>query len=154
MTKKNLKSILANGKNKLARKIGFGFLLASPFLLATSCKNESECNDAWNPDCENYDPKYTLRQDSIRLTNQFRQDFVSIDAVLGNSFRFQFQPRLTGNTLKDSINATDGAVDDLFTMYGNPMTGATEEQNQIANKTKQTCVDWFAVNAQLGHPRD
>ena len=148
------KKCMINSKSNVVRNLGYALLLIAPVVMATSCKKEVVCNDYTDPNCENYDPNYALRQDSIRLTNQFRQDFVAIDASLGNDFLYQFQVRLNGNTLKDSVGATEGAVDKLHDMYGNPMTGATEAQNQIANKTKQTCVDWFAVCAQLGHPRD
>lgn len=89
MTKSNLKSILANGKNKLARKVGFGLLLASPFLLATSCKDNTGCDDPRDPACENYDPCYgvqdtynTKKANEATAANNVRSTFNEI-AVSG-----------------------------------------------------------------------
>ena len=157
-----MKKLLTNSKSNFARNLGLALVLIVPIICATSCKKDDpepvtpECTDYTNPACPNYDPYYVLRQDSARLTNKFRQDFVqmNLDAVLSNEFMIRFNALLEGNSLKDSVDGTDRAIDGLHTDYGNPIVGATTEQNAIIDSTKQTCVDWFSVYTQLGHTRD
>jgi hypothetical protein len=51
----------AGAKNTIERKAGFVLLMLSPLFFVTSC--EKKCNEPWNPDCQNYDPFYTAKQD-------------------------------------------------------------------------------------------
>jgi hypothetical protein len=151
----NLKSLFANNKSKVARNVVKVALVASPLLMAASCEKPKVCVDPENPDCENYDPKIALRKDSARLTAQFRSDFEAMnsDEVLKSAFISQFFPRLQEKTLKDSVNASEGAVRKMHDAYGNPMEGANEEQNRLTNNLEKTCIDWFEVCAKLGHSR-
>ena len=155
-----MKKILTNSKGNVIRNIGFTLLFIVPIVMATSCKEkETPCTDYTNPDCENYDPERVriegLQADSAALTTQFRQDFNTLrsDPMLKAEFDPKFNARLEGNTLKDSVDATDESIDVIYLNYGNPIVGATQEQNTMVNNTKQTCVDWFDVYAQLGHTR-
>lgn len=155
-----MKNLFPNSKSNLARNLGLALLFIVPIVMATSCKEkETPCTDYTNPDCENYDPERVriegLQADSAALTTQFRQDFNTMmsDAVLNGDFTPRFNLLLEGNTLKDSVDATDLSIDAMYNDYGNPITGATTEQNTMVNNTKQTCVDWFDVYAQLGHTR-
>jgi len=155
---KKIKKLWANPKSEIARSVVKIAFVAAPLIAAFGCKHEpTPCTDYTNPDCPNYDPYYTLRQDSARLTGKFRQDFVQMnsDAMISNSFMWRFNNHLQGSTvLKDSVDATDIAIDEMHTAYGNPITGATTEQNAIVDSTKQTCVDWFSVYTELGHTRE
>lgn len=155
-----VRNLWANAKNKAAAKAGYALLLIAPVVMATSCKKEVVCNDYTDPNCENYDPARVrteqLKADSTALTAKFRQDFIQMnsDVTLSNSFMWRFNNHLQGSTvLKDSVNSTDLAIDEMHTAYGNPISGATTEQNAIVDNTKKTCVDWFAVCEQLGHTR-
>lgn len=158
-----MKKILTNSKSNVVRNLGLALLLIAPIVMQTSCKKDDPepvtpaCTDYTNPNCPNYDPYYVLRQDSARLTGKFRQDFVQMnsDEMISNSFMWRFNNHLQGSTiLKDSVDATDIAIDEMHVAYGNPITGATTEQNATVDSTKQTCVNWFNVYTQLGHTRD
>ena len=157
-----MKKLLTNSKSNFARNLGLALVLIVPIICATSCKKEeSPCTDYTNPDCENYDPARVrteqLRADSAALTGKFRQNFNAIKAepILNTDFTPRFNILLDGNnTLKDSVNATDLSIDAMHNDYGNPMAGATTEQNAIVDSTKQTCVNWFDIYTQLGHTRD
>lgn len=154
-----LRNLWANAKNKAAAKAGYALLLIAPVVMATSCKKEVVCNDYTDPNCENYDPARVrteqLKADSTALTAKFRQDFNTLrsDPMLKAEFDPKFNARLEGNTLKDSVDATDESIDVIYLNYGNPIVGATQEQNNIVANTKQTCVNWFDVYTQLGHVR-
>lgn len=136
MTKKNLKSILANGKNKLARKIGFGFLLTAPFLLATSCKDNTGCDDPQNPDCENYDPCYGVqgtynikKSNEIIAANDVRTTFGEIAATpfgsgWNNAINMKIRERLeqTGAeiaTIKDTAIVSEERCRVYLEQYAN-----------------------------------
>lgn len=156
-----MKKLLTNSKINVARNLGLALVLIVPIICATSCKKEeSPCTDYTNPDCENYDPARVrteqLKADSTALTAKFRQDFNTLrsDPMLKAEFDPKFNARLEGNTLKDSVDATDESIDVIYLNYGNPIVGATQEQNNIVANTKQTCVNWFNVYTQLGHTRD
>lgn len=153
--KLNMRNLLAN--KKLTRLLLM--MMMVPMIMATSCEREVVCNDYTDPNCENYDPARVrteqLKADSTALTAKFRQDFNTLrsDPMLKAEFDPKFNARLEGNTLKDSVDATDESIDVIYLNYGNPIVGATQEQNNIVANTKQTCVNWFDVYTQLGHVR-
>ena len=95
------------------------------------------------------------RADSTRLTNQWRKDVTAIrnDPISQSEFDGRIASILSGTTTKDSLDATDKTIDAMYKDYGNPMQGATEEQNTMFANTKKTCIDWFSVYEKLGYKR-
>lgn len=138
-------------------------LLITPIVMATSCKKEPvPCNDPTDPNCENYDPNYQLRQDSITYANQIKQftgpDLDSVAqqnaqlkalfwglAVRGPPYPENFADSVAGTTqyagyvsaANEMIN-TSGVENypDAITLYG---------------KIKDASVAYLQNNTALGH---